>query len=83
MKPPKNPQTPWSTLPRRPACQQYLPRALLNAPRRLLEPSFIKQYLNASNAGEVETLKTELEKVRVEKDALQAELAAVQVPGLR
>ena len=41
---------------------------------------FIKQYLNASNAGEVETLKTELEKVRVEKDALQAELAAVQVP---
>eukprot|EP01048_Picozoa_sp_COSAG05_P003863 COSAG05_NODE_189_length_14633_cov_44.869134_6_plen_59_part_00 len=38
--------------------------------------SFIKQYLNASNAGEVEALKAELDKVKEEKAALEKELAA-------
>ena len=41
--------------------------------------SFIKQYLNASNADEVEHLKSELESVKAENAALQKELAELKV----
>eukprot|EP01047_Picozoa_sp_COSAG01_P023487 COSAG01_NODE_1422_length_10360_cov_36.853815_11_plen_69_part_00 len=40
--------------------------------------SFIKQYLNASNTGEIETLKAELDKVKEEKAALEAEVAQLK-----
>ena len=40
--------------------------------------SFIKQYLNASNADEVEHLKSELESVKAENAALQKELAELK-----
>lgn len=41
--------------------------------------SFIKQYLNASNADEVEHLKSELETVKAEKAQLEKELAELKV----
>jgi hypothetical protein len=41
--------------------------------------SFIKQYLNASNADEVEHLKAELETVKQEKAQLEKELAELKV----
>ena len=40
--------------------------------------SFIKQYLNASNAGEVEALKAELDKVKAEKAELEKELVTLK-----
>ena len=41
--------------------------------------SFIKQYLNASNADEVEHLKSELESVKAENAALQTERGPILV----
>jgi len=48
-------------------------------PRCVVLCSFIKQYLNASNADEVEHLKAELETVKQEKAQLEKELAELKV----
>ena len=41
--------------------------------------SFIKEFLNASNSGEIETLTAELDKVKEEKAALEKELNELKV----
>lgn len=59
--------------PRRSHSSSYLTRC------RCVSRSFIKQYLNASNAGEVETLKAELEKTKAELEQANKEIADLKV----
>lgn len=62
------------------AVGSVVPGMVTDGPVRSVAPcSFIKQYLNASNADEVEHLKAELETVKQEKAQLEKELAELKV----